>query len=93
MVGTSAEPVDLSLTIYTTLPDMSSEDHYLACRGMIRYAGLKYREVFDQATAMRVSKGKINPMNGFVIQTPEGFVLYDVFSLAQYIMSVGTVPM
>lgn len=82
-----------ALTLFKTVPDLSGDDNYDACKAMLRYCMVPHKEVHDIQMTMRVSKGKINPGSGFVIQSANNDVLYSFFDLIDWIKTKGMVPM
>jgi hypothetical protein len=50
---------------------------------------LPFEIIYDKDTALRLSKGRLNPVSDWVIESPKGDIIYSYFSLCDYIDKHG----
>lgn len=73
-------------TIYTCEGYNSSYDVIMA---FLHDEGLSYAIEFDQTKVMRLTCGKVNPINGFVLESHDGTIIQNIYELCNYISKRG----
>lgn len=64
-------------------------DIMVACKIILKSQGLSFTHLVDVKGAMTLSRGRLNPVCGFVLVAPDETILLDCFDVCNWIESKG----
>lgn len=77
--------------------DSPASSRYQACMAILADAGMFYKTEKNTMEMMKKSRGKMNPVNGFVIIPPDDLPfnnpICDPYSLIEWILQYGLQPL
>jgi len=79
--------------IFVTDENYFPSDNLTACRAILVHCGIKTTTYLSREKVMKLSKGNVSPVNGFVIIFKDKEPIWDFFGLVKFIEEEGLKPL